>query len=109
MFDALKEYDGKISTGGTNITNLWFAVATEEQELDALIESLDKTCTSYKRETSAQETKLKTNSANAIQRKMKINRQKLGTVTSFKYLGVVVSDDGLKVEVLTRIAQATEL
>ena len=31
----------------------------------------------------------------------------LGTVTSFKYLGAVVSDDGSKPEVLSRIAQAT--
>ena len=53
MSDALKEYDGKVNTGGTNITNLRFAVATEEQELDALVESLDKTCTRYKREISA--------------------------------------------------------
>ena len=33
--------------------------------------------------------------------------QKLGTVTSFKYLGAVVSDDGSKPEILSRIAQAT--
>ena len=39
-----------------------------------------------------------TNSASGI---------KLGTVTSFKYLGAVVSDDGSKPEVLSRIAQAT--
>ena len=31
----------------------------------------------------------------------------LATVTSFKYLGAVVSDDGSKPEVLSRIAQAT--
>ena len=31
----------------------------------------------------------------------------MGTVTSFKYLGAVVSDDGSKTEVLSRIAQAT--
>ena len=38
---------------------------------------------------------------------MKVKGQKLGTVTSFKYLGAVVSDDGSKPEVLSRIAQAT--
>ena len=38
---------------------------------------------------------------------MKGEGQKLGTVTSFKYLGAVVSDDGSKPEVLSRIAQAT--
>ena len=31
----------------------------------------------------------------------------MGTVTSFNYLGAVVSDDGSKPEVLSRIAQAT--
>ena len=38
---------------------------------------------------------------------IKVKVQKLGTVTSFKYLGAVVSDDGSKPEVLSRIAQAT--
>ena len=33
--------------------------------------------------------------------------QKLGTVTSFMYLGAVVSDDGSKPEILLRVAQAT--
>ena len=31
--------------------------------------------------------------------------QKLGIVTSFKYLGAVVSDDGSKLEILSRVAQ----
>ena len=48
-----------------------------------------------------------TNSANGIQREIKVKKQKLGTITSFKYLGAVVSDDGFKSEVLSRIAQAT--
>ena len=33
--------------------------------------------------------------------------QKLGIVTSFKYLGAIVSDEGSKADVLSRIAQAT--
>ena len=45
--------------------------------------------------------------ADGIQREIKVKGQKLGTVTSFKYLGAVVSDDGSKQEVLSRIAQAT--
>ena len=48
-----------------------------------------------------------TNSANSIQREIKVKGQKLGTLTSFKYLGAVVSDDGSKLEVLSKIAQAT--
>ena len=99
MSDALEEHDGKVSIGGRNITNLRFAddidaLAEEEQELEALVESLDKTCTRYAMEISAEKTKLMTNSANGIQREIKVKGQKLGAVTSFKYLGAVVSDDG---------------
>ena len=112
MFDALKEHDGKVSIGGRNITNLRFAddldaLAEEEQEPEALVKSFDKTCTRYKTEISAEKTKLLTNSANGIQREIKVKGQKLDTVTSFKYLGAVVSDDGSKLEVLSRIEQAT--
>ena len=47
MSDALEEQNGKVSIGGINITNLWFAddidaLAEEEQELEALVGSLDK-------------------------------------------------------------------
>ena len=112
MSDGLEEHDGKVSIGGRNITNLRFAddigaLAEVEQELEALAESLDKTCTRYKMEISAENTKLMINSANGIQREIKVKEQKLGTVTNFKYLGAVVSDDGSKPEVLSRIAQAT--
>ena len=58
-------------------------------------------------EISAEKTKLMTNSANGIQREIKVRGQKLGSVTSFKYLGAVVSDDGSKPEGLSRVAQAT--
>ena len=72
MSDALEEHD-RISIGGGNITNLEIAddihaLAEEEQELEALIESLDKTCTSYKMEITAEKTRLMTNSANGILR-----------------------------------------
>ena len=91
MSDALKEYDGKVSIGGSNITNLLFtddtdALAEEEQEVEALNESLEKTCTRYQMEISAEKTKLMTNSANCIHIEIKVKGQKLGTVTSFNYL-----------------------
>ena len=49
MPDALGEQDGNISIGCRTITNIWFAddidiLAGEEQGLEALVESLDKTC-----------------------------------------------------------------
>ena len=112
MSDALEEHDGKVSIGGRKITNLRFAddidaLAEEEQELEALLESHDKTCTRYEMRISAEKTKLMTNSASGIQRGRKVKGHVLGTVTSFKYLGAVGSDDGSKPEVLSRIAQAT--
>ena len=81
MSDALEEHDGKDSIDGRNITNLWFAdaidaLAEEEQELEALVESLDKTCTRYKMEISAQMIKLMTNSASGIPERDKGKRAK---------------------------------
>ena len=73
MSDAQEEHDGKVSIGGRNITNLRFAddidVLAEEEHLEALEESFDKTCTRYKMEISAEKTKLMTNCANGIQRR----------------------------------------
>ena len=39
---------------------------------------------------------------------IKINGEKLDEVDNFKYVGAVVTDQGSKVEVLSRIAQTTE-
>ena len=110
--DALEVHDGKVSIGVRTITNLRFAddidaLAEEEQELEAQAESLDKICTRYKIEISAEKTKLMANSANGIQREIKVKGQKLETVTTFKYLGAIVSDEGSKPEALSRVAQAT--
>ena len=44
-------------------------------------------------------------SPRGINKEIKVNRQKLETVTSFKYLCSVVSDKGSKAEILSRIAQ----
>ena len=38
---------------------------------------------------------------------IKVSGQKLETVTSFKYLGSVITDEGSKPEILSRIAQKT--
>ena len=97
----------KVSIGGRNIADDIDALAEEEQELEALVERLDKTCTRYKMEDQCGEDQIDDNSANGIQIKIKVKGQKLGTVTSFKYLGADVSDDGSKPEVLSRIAQTT--
>ena len=56
---------------------------------------------------SAEKTKLMTNNTNGINTEIKVTGQKLGTVTNFKYLGSVITDEGSKPEILSRIAQAT--
>ena len=48
---------------------------------------------------SAEKTKLMTNNTGGINTEIKVNGQKLEVVTSFKYLGSVVSDEGSKLEI----------
>ena len=58
-------------------------------------------------EISAEKTKLMTNNTSGINTEIKVNGQKLETVTSFKYLGSIITDEGSKPETLSSIAQAT--
>ena len=58
-------------------------------------------------EISAEKTKLITNNTSGINTEIKVNGQKLETVTSFKYLGSVINNEGSKPEILSRIAQTT--
>ena len=48
-----------------------------------------------------------TNNTSGINTEIKMNGEKLETVTSFKYLGSVITDEGSKPEVSSRIAQTT--
>ena len=112
MTDTLEDQDGTISTGGRTITNVRFAndidgLAGEEEEPAKLVEHLDKASTAYGVEVSAEKTKLMTNNTSSINTEIKVNGQKLETVTSFKYLGSVITDEGSKPEILYRIAQTT--
>ena len=57
-------------------------------------------------EISAEKTKLMTNNTSGINTEMKVNGQKLEiVVTSFKYLDSVITNEGFKPEILSRIAQ----
>ena len=112
MTDALEDHEGTVSIGGRTITNLRFVddidgLAGEEKELANLVECLDKASTAYGMKISAIKTKLMTNNTRGINTEIKVNGQKLETVTSFKYQGSVITDEGFKPEILSRIAQAT--
>ena len=58
-------------------------------------------------EISAKRTKLMTNDTSGINTEIKVNGQKFETVTSFKYPGSVITEEGFKPETLSRIAQTT--
>ena len=112
MTDALEDHEGTVSIGGRTITNLHFAddidgLAGEEEELAKLVECLDKASTAYGMEISAEKIKLVTKKTSGINTVIKVNGQKLETVTSFKYLGSVITDEGSNPEILSRIAQTT--
>ena len=114
MTDALEDLESTVSIGGRTITNLCFAndidsIAGEEEELTNLVERLDKASTAYGMEISAEKTKLMTNNTSGINTEIKGNGQKLETVTSFKYPDSVITDEGSKPEILSRIAQTTAI
>ena len=101
MTDALEGHEGTVSIGGRTITNLRSpndidGLAGEEQELAKLAERLDKASTAYGMEISAEKTKLMKNNTSGINTEIKVNGQKLETVTSFKYRGSVITDVGSK-------------
>ena len=95
MTDALEDHEGTVSNRGRTITNLRFAddidgLAGEEEEVEQLLERLDKASASYGVEISAEKTNLMINNTSGINKGIKVNGQKLETVTSFKYLGSVM-------------------
>ena len=88
MTDALQDQEGTVSIGGRTITNLRFAddvdcLAGEKEDLANLAEHLDKASTAYGMEISAEKTILMTNNTSGINTEIKVNGQKLETVTSF--------------------------
>ena len=58
-------------------------------------------------EISAEKSKLMANIISEINTEIKVKGHELETVTSFKYLGSVLTDEGSKPEILSRIAQTT--
>ena len=112
MTDTLEDHEGTVSIEGRTITNLRFAddidgLAGEEEELANLVERLDKASTAYGMEISAEKTKQMRNNTSGINTEIKINGQKLETVTNFKHLGSVITNEGSKPEILSRVAQTT--
>ncbi|GFO45157.1 endonuclease-reverse transcriptase [Plakobranchus ocellatus] len=58
-------------------------------------------------EISAEKTKIMANSKEPSKKEIKVNGQILERVTKVKYLGSIITDEGSKPEILSRIAQTT--
>ena len=111
MTDALKDHIDTINIGGRTVTSFRIAddingLAGEEEKWAKLIEHLFKASTAYDMEISAKN-KLMTNNTSDINTEININGQRLETVTSFKYLGSVVTYKNSKPEILSRITHTT--
>ena len=103
---------GTVSIGSRTNTNLRFAddidgLAAQEQELIKLVNHLEEASTACGMQISAEKTQLMINNTNGISADITIDIKKLETVRCFKYLGTIVSNDGSKPEVLSRIVQTT--
>ena len=111
MCEALDDHEGSVSIGGRLITSFRFAddivVNTEEEGAGVLIDCLDRTTTRYKMEIGPDKTKVMTNIPNGFQREIKIKGQRIEEVENFKYLGAIISNEGSKPGILSRIAQTT--
>ena len=113
MADALGDHEGTVSNGGRTITNLRFAddidgLGGQEQELIKLVNHIEEASTAYGMQISAEKTQLMTNNTKDISTDITIDNKKLETICSLKYLGAIVSDEGSKREILSRIAQTTD-
>ena len=112
MREALHDHEGSVSIGGRLITNFRFADdivvnSEDEEEASVLVDRLDTTTTRYKIEIDPDKTKMMTNNPNGLQKKIKIKGQRLQEVENFKYLKAIISNEGSKPEILSRIAQTT--
>ena len=112
MCEVLDDHEGSVSIGGRLITYFRFADdiivnAKEEEETGALVDRLDTTTTRYKMEIGQDKTKLMTNNQYGFQTAIKIKGQSLEEVEHFKYHGAIISNEGSKPEILSRIAQIT--
>ena len=109
---ALVDHEGTVSIGCRTITNLRFGddiddLAGEEEGQAKLAERLNKASTAYGMEINAEKTKMMTSNTSGINTEIKVNGQKLETITIFKYLGSVVTDEGFEAGIPSIIAQTT--
>ena len=105
MKETLEDHEEIVSMKGRTITNFRFADDIDglirEEDLAKLVERLDKVSILYGMEISARKTTLMKNNISGINKEIKVNVHNLETVTSLKYLGSVVFEEGCKPEILS--------
>ena len=112
MMDALEDHQSTVSIGGRCVSNLRFAddidgLAGSQDELAELIRRLDECCSAFGMEISAEKTKVMTNvHVKDLQTQFKVKNSVLEVVNQFIYLGALVTDNGSKKEILSRMAKA---
>ena len=82
-------------------------LASSQEELAELIRRFDESCSAYGMEISAEKTKVMTNvHVKNLQTEFKVKDSVLQIVDQFIYLGATVTDNGSKIEILSRMAKA---
>ena len=112
MTDALEGHTTSVTINGRPLSNLRFAddidgLAGSESDLIDLITRLDESSRSYGMLISAEKTKIMANNnTSGFTQTVKVKETTLEAVDQFKYLGAIITDEGSKTEVLSRIAQS---
>ena len=112
MTDALEDHQSTVSIGGRCVSNLRFAddidgLAGSQEELAELIRRFDESCSAYGMEISAEKTKVMTNvHVKDLQTQFRVRDSVLEIVNQFIYLGALVTDNGSRKEILSRMAKA---
>ena len=112
MTEALVGFEGSVSIGGRTVTNLRFAddiehVAGQAEELGTLTSRLEESAKQLGMQISAEKSKvMRMGSSDELD--VLIDGKNLETVTQFKYLGAIITEDARSVqEIKIRIAVAT--
>ena len=105
MCEALVDHEGRRLITNFRFADVIVLNAEEEKEAGILVDRLNTTNTRYKMEIGPDKTKVMPNNPNGFQREIKIKGQRLEALVNFKYLWAIISNEGSKPEILSRIAQ----
>ena len=114
MQETLHNHSSSVSIGGYPLCNLRFAddidlMAGSEQELQNLTDRLTGTAAKYGMEINTEKSEVLVNTYDKdIVARIVVGGEKLQEVSSFKYLGVILTKDGTSTkEILVRLGMAT--